>query len=83
MLCQVKRMREEYKASTQRVEFRVICRYADDLQLTWKTTDTFHDAIRYINSLEPQLRNPRDWHVYEVTITETAKIAHTVKKLAT
>jgi hypothetical protein len=64
----------------ERTEFRVICRYENGTELTWKVTDMREDAIRYIDNVDSRLRSQCDWLVYKVTISELAEIVHRVEK---
>jgi hypothetical protein len=65
----------------QKVEFRVVCHYRDDLQLQLKTAPTREEAIAIIEKLDPNFRSACQWLVYEVTITESLKIVYRDEKV--
>ena len=75
-------MLPEPEIDLHRIEFRVMCRYANGSELSWNTTDTLEDAITYINELTPRLRGLCDWVVYEVRISEFAGIVYEVRRTA-
>jgi hypothetical protein len=75
-------MLAEPELDLQRVEFRIMCRYANGSELTWNTTDTLEEAITYINGLAPRLRGLCDWVVYEVRISESAGIVYEATRTA-
>jgi hypothetical protein len=64
----------------QKVEFRVVCHYKDDMQLQLKTVPTLEEAISIIEKLDPNFRSACQWLVYEATITESLKIVYRDKK---
>jgi hypothetical protein len=65
------------KPVQQRTEFRVACRAPDGTEITWIHTETFDDARKYIEEIEPRFRILRDWCVYEVEIIEVSRVAYT------